>query len=257
MPSKLIAVISPAKLLDDSSRYPELKNSELAFALEAEELANGLRKLKAKEIAKLMDLSEALALENERRFQQWQLPFNTSNAIQAVLMFKGDVYRGLKAEELGAKQLEWAQNHLRILSGMYGVLRPLDLIQPYRLMMGTPFSPSKDVKNLYQFWGDKITLAIQADLEPKGTLVYLASSEYFKSINKPLLDRKIVQCEFKEKKGTNYSVVSTYAKLARGKMARFIIENKITKPSDLLAFDVDGYCFNAKLSTDSEYVFTR
>ncbi len=257
MSSKLIAVISPAKLLDDSSRYPELKSSEIAFAVEAEELANGLRKLKSKEISKLMDLSDALAIENEKRFQQWQLPFNTSNAIQSVLMFKGDVYRGLKAEELGARQLEWAQNHLRILSGLYGVLRPLDLIQPYRLMMGTPYSPNKVHKNLYQFWGNKVTEAIQSDLEPKGTLVNLASSEYFKVINKAVLDRKVIQCEFKEKKGSGFSIVSTYAKLARGKMARFIIENKIVKPSELAAFDVDGYVFNPKLSTDSDYVFTR
>jgi cytoplasmic iron level regulating protein YaaA (DUF328/UPF0246 family) len=257
MPSKLIAVISPAKLLDESSRYPELKSSEISFAVEAEYLTHELRKLKSKELGSMMDLSVKLADENVNRFQQWQLPFTPSNSIQAILMFKGDVYRGLKAEELGAKQLEWAQSHLRILSGLYGILRPLDLIQPYRLMMGTPFSPDKTTKNLYQFWGNKLTEHIKADLDPKGVLVNLASSEYFKAVNKNELDRRVVNCEFKEKKGTGYAIVSTYAKQARGKMARFIIENKITKPSDLQAFDTDGYCFNPKMSTDQDYVFTR
>jgi cytoplasmic iron level regulating protein YaaA (DUF328/UPF0246 family) len=257
MSSKLIAVISPAKLLDESSRYPELKSSEISFGVEAEHLTNQLRKLKARDLGELMDLSEKLAIENVERFQQWQLPFTSSNSLQAILMFKGDVSRGLKAEELGAKQLEWAQSHLRILSGLYGILRPLDLIQPYRLMMGTPFSPNKDIKNLYQYWGNRLTDHIKADLDPKGVVVNIASSEYFKAINKTVLDRRVVNCEFKEKKGTGYAIVSTYAKQARGKMARFIIENKITKPSDLQAFDTEGYCFNPKVSTDHDYVFTR
>lgn len=257
MSSKLIAVISPAKLLEESSRYPELKYSEISFAVEAEYLTTGLRKLRSKELGKLMDLSDKLAEENVHRYQQWQLPFTPSNSIQAILMFKGEVYRGLKAEELGSKQLEWAQSHIRILSGLYGILRPLDLIQPYRLMMGTPYSPDKNTKNLYQFWGNKITEHVKTDLDPKGVLVNLASSEYFKAINSSLIDRRIITCEFKEKKGENYSIIGTYAKQARGKMARFIIENKVTKPQDLQAFDVDGYCYNQKMSSDQEYVFTR
>lgn len=257
MSSKLIAVISPAKLLEESSRYPELKSSEISFAVEAEYLTNSLRKLKVKELGKLMELSDKLAEENMIRYQNWQLPFTPSNSIQAILMFKGEVYRGLKAEELGAKQLEWAQSHIRILSGLYGVLRPLDLIQPYRLMMGTPYSPDKNTKNLYQFWGSKIAEHIKADLDPKGVLVNLASSEYFKAIHLSQLERKVISCEFKEKKGANYSIISTYAKQARGRMARFIIENKVTKPFDLKAFEEDGYSFNPKMSSDYEYVFTR
>jgi cytoplasmic iron level regulating protein YaaA (DUF328/UPF0246 family) len=163
----------------------------------------------------------------------------------------------MKAEEFGLKQLEWSQDHIRILSGLYGVLRPLDIVQSYRLMMGTPFSPSAKHKNLYSFWGTKIADSIASDLDKKGTLINLASGEYFKAVDQKALDRKIITCEFKERKGGKLSIVSTYAKLARGMMARYIIENKITKPADIKAFDSERYLFEPSLSTDNEYVFVR
>jgi cytoplasmic iron level regulating protein YaaA (DUF328/UPF0246 family) len=172
-------------------------------------------------------------------------------------MFKGDVYRGLKAEELGKKQLEWSQDHLRILSGLYGILKPLDLIQPYRLMMGTPFSPSSKHKNLYSFWGNQLAESLKQEVDSKGVIVNLASQEYFKAVPLQSLDRRVVTCEFKERKGGKVSIVSTYAKLARGMMARYIIDNKITKPADLKGFDSERYLFEPGLSTENEYVFVR
>ncbi len=255
--SKLIAVISPAKLLDDQTHYPQLPSSQPLFLNEAEALIKKLKKLKIEEVSELMDLSPALGALNRDRFNQWKRPFDTSNAHQAILHFKGDVYRGMKAEEFGLKQLEWSQDHLRILSGLYGVLRPLDVVQSYRLMMGTPFSASVKHKNLYSYWGTKIADSIATDLDKNGTLVNLASSEYFKAIDQKALDRNIITCEFKERKGGKLSIVSTYAKLARGMMARFIIENKITKPTDIKAFDSERYLFEPSLSTDNEYVFVR
>lgn len=257
MSSKLIAVISPAKLLDDQSRFPELPSTQPIFTEEAELLVKKLKKLSPKKVSELMDLSIALGELNHQRYQEWQLPFTNQNAIPSILMFKGEVYRGMKAEELGKKQLEWAQDHLRILSGLYGVIRPLDLIQPYRLMMGTPFQYSAKEKNLYAFWGNKITEEIRNSLDKKGVLVNLASSEYFKAIDKKSLDRKIIQCEFKERKGGKLAIIGTYAKLARGMMARYIIENKISNPEHLKGFDKERYIFEPTLSTENEFVFVR
>ena len=257
MSSKLIAVISPAKLLDDSSRYPELSATQPLFQDEAKALIQKLKKLSSKEVSELMDLSPALGQLNKDRFNEWHLPFDQSNSIPSVLMFKGDVYRGLKAEELGKKQLEWAQDHLRILSGLYGILKPLDLIQPYRLMMGTPFSPSSKHKNLYSYWGNQLAESLKQEVDSKGVVVNLASQEYFKAVPLQALDRRVVTCEFKERKGGKVSIVSTYAKLARGMMARYIIDNKITKPDDLKGFDSERYLFEPGLSTENEYVFVR
>lgn len=257
MASTLIAVISPAKLLDDHSRYPQFKTTTCDFLQEAEQLMKKLKKLKPKEIGELMDLSDKLSKDNFDRYQQWGLPFTSKNALPAVHMFKGDVYRGLAAHELSDKDLYWSQDHIRILSGVYGLLRPMDLIQPYRLMMGTPFGVSGELSNLYKFWGSKLAEKLNDEISPKGTLINLASSEYFKAVQLTALKRKVVHCEFKEKKAGGYSVVSVYAKIARGRMARFIIDRKIKKHEDLKAFDVDGYRFNPSLSTESEYVFTR
>ena len=215
------------------------------------------KKLKPSEVGKLMELSDKLAEENYIRFQRWSLPFTNENAIPAMLLFKGDVYRGLAAHELSNTQLNWAQKHVRILSGLYGIVRPLDLIQPYRLMMGTPFSFSKEQNNLYKFWGDGIANHLNENLGPKGVIVNLASQEYFKAAATNALERKVIHCEFKEKKGASFSIVSTYAKLARGRMTRFIIDNQISKVQDLKAFDYDNYVFNPSLSTENNYVFSR
>lgn len=255
--SKLIAVISPAKLLDEKTHYPNVPFSQPEFALEAEYLVSKLRKKTSKSLGELMDLSKALSDENKRRYEQWSLPFTPDNAFHALLMFKGDVYRGMQAETFTAKQLEFAQNHLRILSGLYGLVKPLDLIQPYRLMMGTPFSPDSKHKNLYSYWGTKPTDAIVRDLDSKGVLVNLASGEYFKAIHASKLGRRVVTCEFKEQKGDKLTIVSTFAKLARGYMAGFIVRHGIQKVNDLKAFDVQGYRFEPAVSSENDWVFVR
>lgn len=255
--SKMIAVISPAKLLDESLHFPKVQHTIPDFLPQAKSLMDVLKKKTPKQIGEMMELSEKLALENFDRNQMWNEKFTVENATQAILLFKGDVYRGLKAEELDFKQLKWAQDHVRILSGIYGILRPLDLTKAYRLMMGTPFSPSKAHKNLYSFWGSQLAQHLKNDLDEKGILVNLASSEYFKAIDLDTLNRKVITCEFKERKGEKLTIVSTYAKLARGKMARFIIDHKIEKPSQLKDFDVDGYRFEKSLSTENEFVFVR
>lgn len=227
--SNLLAVISPAKTLDDQTHYPGLSCTQPIFSEESAQLVTKLKTLSGKKLSALMDISAALGEENAIRYAQWQLPFTHQNAHPALLMFKGDVYRGLKAEELGEPDLKFANENLRILSGLYGLLRPLDLVMPYRLMMATPFAYSTKHKNLYSFWGQKIAQQLSEEIDPKGVLVNLASSEYFKAIDLKTLDRAVIHCEFREKKGTDYKIISTFAKLARGKMARFLIDQRITK----------------------------
>ncbi|MEN9348298.1 MAG: peroxide stress protein YaaA [Flavobacteriales bacterium] len=255
--AQLIAVISPAKLIDDQSHFPHLMHTEAPFLPEAEKLVQVLKKKTAKDLGKMMDLSVDLSELNKRRYSAWQLPFHPENALQAILMFKGDVYRGMEAHTFTKVQLNFAQKHLRILSGLYGILRPMDLIQPYRLMMGTPFQPDKKTPSLYAFWQKKVTAFVQEEVDEKGVLVNLASQEYFKAIDVKALNRRVVHCEFKEKKGDKYTIVSTYAKLARGYMAKFIVENKITQVEHLKAFDTQGYRFNAALSSENNWVFSR
>lgn len=254
----LLAVISPAKLMDDQTHYPEFPETEPVLGLDkAEALVKKLRKLNTQALGELLDVSQALADENVRRYKEWHRPFHHGNAMPAIYLFRGEVYRGLEADSLGKKELEHAQKHLRILSGLYGILRPLDLIQPYRLMMGTSFGMDAKNKNLYAYWGKEITNHIDSVLDKKGTLVNLASGEYFKAIHTKDLERKVITCEFKEFKNGKWSVVSTYAKLARGKMASFILRHRISKATDLKAFDSEGYRFIAELSNESEYVFGR
>lgn len=257
MGSNFIAVISPAKLLDDSVKYPKINSTLPTFLDEANNLMVKLKKLKTKQIAELMELSEKLSLENFIRFQEWSTPFTKENAVPAILLFKGDVYRGLAAHELTENQLYWAQDHVRILSGLYGIVKPLDLVQSYRLMMGTPFTYSKELNNLYKFWGTKLSELLNDEVNSKGVVVNLASNEYFKAVSTPALKRRVIHCDFKEKKGNNYTIVSTYAKLARGRMTRFIIDQKVTKADDLKAFDYDNYLFNKSLSSENHYVFSR
>ncbi|MCC6601250.1 MAG: YaaA family protein, partial [Crocinitomicaceae bacterium] len=182
MGSQLIAVLSPAKRLDSKTHFPDLPCSHPAFLKEAEYLVTKLRKCNTEKLSLMMGISADLAMLNKERFAAWHIPFSHNNAIQSVLMFKGDVYRGIRAETFSKKDLAFAQDHLRILSGLYGLLRPLDLIQPYRLMMGTPFSPDTKSKNLYSFWGNKLSSMLSSELAPRGVLINLASSEYFKSL---------------------------------------------------------------------------
>jgi cytoplasmic iron level regulating protein YaaA (DUF328/UPF0246 family) len=205
-----------------------------------------------------MGLSDSLGALNYERFQAWSRPFNEGNAKPAILAFKGDVYQGLDAESMTSKQLDWAQDHLRILSGLYGLLRPLDLMQPYRLEMGTKFANERG-KDLYQFWGDIITGEINTALAATASpvLLNLASNEYFKSVQQKNIDGRIITPVFMDKKGDKYKIISFYAKKARGLMSAFIIKNKITAVEGIKKFDVDGYVYNEAMSEGDSWVFTR
>lgn len=254
----MLILISPAKSLDFETKSTTKACSEALFLKDSQTLIKKLRKLSTDEIADFMGISPKLAQLNFERFLSWQLPFNLDNAKQAVLAFKGDVYTGLDAYSLSEKELQTAQMDLRILSGLYGVLRPLDLIQAYRLEMGKKLQTKKG-DNLYEFWGDKITKEINKTLKEKDDkfLINLASNEYFKSVNKKKIKAEVITPVFKDLKNGQYKVISFFAKKARGLMTRFIIQNEITDPEHLKAFDSDGYIFNPQLSKNTELVFTR
>lgn len=254
----MLSIISPAKTLDFKTKVPTDKYSNPDFLKESKILIEQLRKLKPKELAKLMSISDDLANLNFERFLKWGTPFNLENAKQALLAFKGQVYVGLDAKTFNEDDLSFAQDHLRILSGLYGMLRPLDLMQAYRLEMGTDLQ-NPNGKNLYEFWGTKISDAINKELKNFKTkvLVNLASNEYYKAIKPKLIQGDIITPVFKEAKGNTFKVIAVYAKTARGLMSRFIIKNRIENSDDLKAFDMDGYLFNHDLSTDKEWVFTR
>jgi cytoplasmic iron level regulating protein YaaA (DUF328/UPF0246 family) len=206
----------------------------------------------------LMEVSQKISELNVERFNQWKLPFSTKNAKQAVLAFKGDVYTGLDASALSENRLTYTQSHLRILSGLYGLLRPLDLMQPYRLEMGLKLKTKKS-ENLYQFWGEKITdkLNVLLAKQDEPVLINLASNEYFKSVQKKNLDGRLITPEFKEWKNGKYKMISFFAKKARGLMVRFAIDHNIQKAEGLQNFDYDGYHFNLELSQADKWVFSR
>ena len=254
----MLIVISPAKSLDFKTPpvIPDFTIPELLS--ESEKLVGRLKTMSPGKLSDLMGISKDLGELNFQRFQSWQLPFTTENAKQAILAFSGDVYQGLNATTLSTEKLGLAQNKLRILSGLYGVLKPLDLIQPYRLEMGTKLKYYKS-KDLYAFWNPLITKKINEAVAESGgkVLINLASNEYFKSIDRKKLKAEIVTPDFKEFKNGNYTMISFFAKRARGLMSRFIIENNISDPSDLLAFESEGYTFNARLSKSGNPVFTR
>lgn len=254
----MLTVISPAKTLDFDTPGHEKIFSEPDMLDQSQQLINELRKLAPHEISQLMKISDKLGLLNYERFQQWQRPFDQGNAKQAVLAFKGDVYTGLEAETFKTNDLKFAQKHLRILSGLYGLLRPMDLIQPYRLEMGTRFANTQG-KDLYTFWGSLITDSINTCLkETKSkTLVNLASQEYFKSVQEKKVNAEIITPVFKDFKNGQYKIISFFAKKARGMMSAYIIRNRITEKDGLKAFDTDGYKFNKAMSSNDQYVFTR
>ncbi|RUT78548.1 peroxide stress protein YaaA [Ancylomarina longa] len=254
----MLIVISPAKTLDFNTPAKTEIQSEAAFLKDSAQLIRLLRKLKIEDISEFMEISPKLAQLNFERFCQWHLPFTTENAKQALLAFRGDVYTGLDADTLTDADFKLAQSNLRILSGLYGILKPMDLIQAYRLEMGKKLA-NKRGNNLYQFWGDKITKAINQSLKEieSKQLINLASNEYFKSINKKKLRAEIITPIFKDLKNGEYKIISFYAKKARGLMTRFIIQNQLTDPEDLKAFNSDGYFYNPKLSKAKELVFTR
>ena len=250
----MLVVISPAKKLDYSSSIEAPLLSQPALLDHAEELSIGLKALAPQDVSSLMHLSDKLGALNYERFQEWQTPFNETNARAAVLAFKGDVYQGLDADSMSAEDLHWAQDHLRILSGLYGVLRPLDLMQAYRLEMGTKFANQRG-KDLYQFWGDVITAELNR--VESSVLVNLASNEYFKSVRKKDVNARIVTPVFMDKKDDKYKIISFYAKKARGLMSRYIIQNRITEIEQINQFNSDGYVYNAALSELDAPVFLR
>jgi cytoplasmic iron level regulating protein YaaA (DUF328/UPF0246 family) len=254
----MLIVISPAKKLDYSTSTTGARYSQPGLLDHSSELLTGLKKLSPQDVCGLMGLSDSLGALNYERFQAWSRPFDENNAKPAILAFKGDVYQGLDAESMTSKQLDWAQGHLRILSGLYGLLRPLDLMQPYRLEMGTKFANERG-KDLYQFWGDIITGEINTALAATGSpvLLNLASNEYFKSVQQKNIDGRIITPVFMDKKGDKYKIVSFYAKKARGLMSAFIIKNKITAVEGIKKFDVDGYVYNDAMSEGDSWVFTR
>ncbi|SMN16026.1 UPF0246 protein YaaA [uncultured Candidatus Thioglobus sp.] len=249
----MLAVISPSKTQDFST--PDIHDHTFTRQLdESKVLVNILKDKTQSELIKLMSISEKLATLNYGRFQDFSTPFNFKNSKQALLAFKGDVYTGIDVPNLSKKDLEFAQNHLRMLSGLYGVIRPLDLIAPYRLEMGTRLENPKG-KNLYEFWGDKISKVLNED-EPE-VIINLASNEYFKGIDQKALKAKIINIAFKEFKGDKYKIIGIYAKRARGLMVQYIIKNRIKNPQDLKAFSMEDYRFREDMSDSTTWVFTR
>jgi len=254
----MLTVLSPAKTLDFDTPPGTRKNTKPQLLDRSAELVEDMQSLSPDDIRALMGVSEKIADLNHQRFMNWHLPFNLDNAKQSILAFKGDVYTGLEADTLDATQLGFAQQHLRILSGLYGVLRPLDLMQPYRLEMGVKFS-NRGGKNLYEFWGEEITGSLNAQLKKikSEVLINLASNEYFKSVKPGALNAEVITPVFKDLKSGKYKIISFYAKKARGQMARYIIENGLEDPAGLKKYKTAGYRYNAGESTARELVFTR
>jgi uncharacterized protein len=254
----MLMVVSPAKTLDFETKAKTKVFTTPDFLDDSQQLIDQLRELSPFDISNLMGVSEKLGVLNFDRFLNWHVPFDRDNAKQAVLAFKGDVYTGLDAESFSSADFKFAQKHLRILSGLYGLLRPLDLIQAYRLEMGVRFKNNQG-DNLYEFWGRKITDALNQHLKKtkSDVLVNLASNEYFKSLKKSSINAGIITPVFKDLKNGKYKIISFYAKKARGMMAAYIIENQITAVDDIKQFDVDGYGYNNAMSTATEWVFTR
>ncbi len=249
-------VISPAKSLDFESQLPTAKSSEAAFLKEAERLNKLLKKKSARGLSKLMSISAALGQLNYERNQEWSLPFSAKNARPAVYAFSGDVYRGLDVYSLPEAKIDRMQDSLRILSGLYGLLKPLDLMQPYRLEMGTRM-PVGVKKNLYEFWKQKITDQLNNELTDGDFLVNLASNEYFKAIDTKKLKAPVITPVFKDFKNGEYKTIMTFAKLARGYMTRYILDTDAQTMEDLRGFDYEGYGFSEAMSSDTELVFTR
>jgi cytoplasmic iron level regulating protein YaaA (DUF328/UPF0246 family) len=249
-------VLSPAKSLDFESKLPNNNFTEARFLKDSERINKLLKKKSVKSLSKLMSISDALGQLNYERNQQWQLPFTTDNARPAVYAFSGDVYRGLDAYTIPEEKFETLNNTVRIISGLYGLLKPTDLIQPYRLEMGTVFPVGKS-KNLYEFWSKTITKSLNDELEEGELFLNLASNEYFKAINTKLLKVPVVTCSFKDFKNGEYKMIMTFAKLARGYMARYIIDTNAKNLDDIKGFNYEGYSYSEPMSSETELVFIR
>lgn len=254
----MFIVISPAKTLDYDTPPHTNQYSQPEYLEHSQQLINRARRYSALDIAEVMSVSTKIAELNFDRFEQWHTPFTPDNAKQAVLAFKGDVYTGLDAQTLTEADLQFAQAHLRILSGLYGLLRPLDLMQAYRMEMGRKIDTDRG-KNLYEFWGELITDGINQQLKQSGSdyLINLASNEYFKSVKTKLVEGEIITPEFKDWKNGAYKMMGVYAKKARGQLSRFIIQNQLDDVEGIKAFNVDGYAFNEEMSKGNTWVFTR
>jgi len=254
----MLFLLSPAKSLDFDPVGEDVPHTQPLFVKQSTELIGLLREKSPQQIAELMSLSDTLSGLNVARYAAWRPKFTAKNAKQAVLAFNGDVYEGLDAKSLGADDLGWVQDHVCILSGLYGVLRPLDYMQPYRLEMGTHLANAHGA-NLYKFWGAQISHylneRLQRDVSP--VVVNLASQEYFKAVDAKALKARVVECVFEERKGDQYKIVSFYAKRARGLMARYVATHRVVTPHQLEGFDLEGYAFNAAASRTDRLVFRR
>lgn len=254
----MLIVISPAKTLDYETPPKTKVFTTPDYLGQSQQLINRLRNFSSLDISDLMKVSAKIADLNFERYESWKKPFTEKNAKQSILAFKGDVYTGLNAETFKANDFKFAQNHLRVLSGLYGLLRPLDLMQPYRLEMGTKLKTDKG-KNLYEFWGSDITEGLNKQLKKikSDILINLASNEYFKSVKTKELNAEIITPAFKEFKNGEYKMIGIYAKKARGLLSRYIIENKLNDPEDIKLFKEEGYRFSKQLSKGNNWVFTR
>ena len=254
----MLTLLSPAKTLDFDTPPVTSTATQPRFADDSAALVDVLKGYSPAQLGNLMKLSPALAELNVQRYHDWRLPFSAANAKQAILAFKGDVYTGLNADTLSAAQLEFAQQHVRILSGLYGLLRPLDFIQPYRLEMGTAL-PNSQGKDLYAYWGERITLAVNQALHSSGSevLVNLASNEYFSAVKPKQLTGRLITPVFKDEKNGQYKIISFYAKKARGLMTRWIIEQQLNSPDLLPEFNAAGYRFSEEDSRGDTLVFKR
>lgn len=254
----MITILSPAKRLNKKTE-PSSEDYTIPWFLEdSKVLVDELRKLSPDELSELMNVSRNIAELNYERYLRWTTPFTPLNASRALFTFKGQAYQGLKAEDFTDQDVAFAQDHLRILSGLYGLLRPLDLIQPYRLEMGTALE-NPGGKDLYEFWNNKITQALNEALSDhkQKVLLNLASNEYFKSIHPDRLEATIITPVFKEQKGEQYKTIAVYAKMARGMMTRYIIRNRIDDPRDIKGFDWEGYVYSPDMSAKNKWVFVR
>ncbi|MFO7603876.1 MAG: peroxide stress protein YaaA [Gammaproteobacteria bacterium] len=254
----MLIVVSPAKTLDYETPVKTKVFTTPDYLDDTQELIHRLRRMSSLDIAELMKVSKKIADLNFDRYEAWRPKFTEKNARQALLAFKGDVYTGLDAERFTAKDFKFAQEHLRILSGLYGLLRPLDLMQAYRLEMGTRLDTARG-KNLYEFWGSTITEGLNRQLKKikSQTLINLASNEYFKAVKPKELNAEIITPAFKEYKGGEYKMIGIYAKKARGMLSRYIIQQQLTDPQDIKSFCEEGYKFNKALSKGNTWVFSR
>jgi len=250
-------LISPAKSIDEKALKSSVSTIPI-FQNEAQKIVKNLRKFKVEDLKDLMSISEDLAQLNFKRYKNWKKSTSENEAlISAGFAFSGEVYSGLDLSSLSTEELEIATKDLRILSGMYGILKPTDLIYPYRLEMGTRFSPIEEKKNLYEFWQDKIAKTLKKELEKEEVIVNLASHEYFKAVDIKQIKNRIITPVFKEFKNGKFSIVMMYAKHARGAMARYLIQNQLANIEELKLYNIDGYSFDANQSTENEWVFVR